>query len=220
MIGRDLHDNNDFSPNFAGFADLMTALFLVFIIISAILLFQYKIKLKEISIIELEKINLSLQNKELRLKNSDLIVLNDTLKNKILLVNENLKNQPKRIIIPNELNNKVFFSTGQANIRKEFYYTLDIVANKIKFELENNNYNFIQIEGHTDKQPIYSANYSDNWDLGASRAIAVVRYFIKKGISAEQLSAVSHGEFKPVDDRNLEEAYSKNRRIEITLLKK
>ena len=189
---REQHEDESLFPNFAGFADLMSALCLLFIIIAAILLFQYKTQLAE-----LEK----------------LVIENKSLKNVAEPV-------PEKFIIPNELNGRVFFRTGEASIQSGFYKDLNIFANEIISELNKGNYNFVEIEGHTDKQPIITNTYEDNWDLGAARAIAVVRYFISRGIKPEQLSAVSHGEFKPTDNEENESAYSKNRRIVITLLKK
>lgn len=196
---RELMEEESLFPNFAGFADLMSALCLLFILIAAILLFQYKNQLAELI--------------EIQLQNNKLIIENKSLKNEEVLV-------PEKFIIPNELNGKVFFRTGEASIQSGFYKDLNLFANEIISELNRGNYNFVEIEGHTDKQPIITNKYEDNWDLGAARAIAVVRYFILKGIKPEQLSAVSHGEFKPTANEENEGAYSKNRRIVITLLRK
>jgi chemotaxis protein MotB len=56
-----------------------------------------------------------------------------------------------------------------------------------------------------------------NWDLSASRAIAVVQYLISKGLPPQRLVAAGFGEFQPIDPGNTEEAYSRNRRIELKL---
>ncbi|MCX6204947.1 MAG: OmpA family protein [Bacteroidetes bacterium] len=201
---RELQQEESVFPNFAGFADLMSALCLLFIIIAGILLFQYKLQLVELNKTQLENI-------KLQAKNKNLLAEEKSLGNGAV---------PKRFIIPNELNGKVFFRKGEATIQSGFYNDLNILANEILAELGNGNFNFVEIEGHTDKQPITTYKFQDNWDLGAARAIAVVRYFVSRGIKPKQLSAVSHGEFKPTDNMETEDAYSKNRRIEITLLKK
>ena len=52
---------------------------------------------------------------------------------------------------------------------------------------------------------------------GASVAIAVVRYLISKGISPQHLVAAGFGEFQPLDPADGEEAFSRNRRIELKL---
>lgn len=203
---RELHQEESLFPNFAGFADLMSALCLLFVIVAGILLFQYKLKVTQINSIQLQIGKLKLENKNLLAEKQKLEA--DTA------------SMPKIFIIPNELNGKVFFKTGEATIQNEFYNTLDLLASQIQAELLQGKYNFVEIQGHTDRQRISTWKFQDNWDLGSARAIAVVRYFILKGIQPEQLSAVSHGEFKPADVEESDEAFSKNRRIEITLLKK
>lgn len=203
---REIQEEESLFPNFAGFADLMSALCLLFIIVAAILLFNYKMQLADLKKIQL-------QNEKLQTENINLLANKKSLEKEAAEV-------PKKFIIPNELNGKVFFRTGEAIIQREFYSDLNIFANEILTEFNKGNFNFVQIEGHTDRQPITTYKFQDNWDLGAARANAVVRYFISRGIKPEQLSAVSHGEFKPTDNRINESAYSKNRRIEITLLKK
>jgi len=142
------------------------------------------------------------------------------LKKEKIELEKKLKYQPKRIIIPNELEQKVFFKTGSAVIRKEFYEILNRYAEDIKYQLRIKAYNHIQIEGHTDIVPINRACLNDNWDLGAARAIAVVRYFINKGINPKYFSAASYSKFHPIDPNDTEAARKLNRRIEIVLQKK
>ena len=50
-----------------------------------------------------------------------------------------------------------------------------------------------------------------------ARAIAVVQYLISKGISPQRLVAAGFGEFQPIDPDRTEEAFSRNRRIELKL---
>ena len=70
-------------------------------------------------------------------------------------------------------------------------------------------------EGHTAVGPVGGGK--TNWDLSASRAIAVVQYLITRGLSPQRLVAAGFGEFQPIDPGTTEEAYSKNRRIELRL---
>jgi flagellar motor protein MotB len=203
---RPIQEDDNLFPNFAGYADLMSVLCLLFIIVAAILLVQNRAQLLSLG---KEKAT----NRDINLEYQKLLKLRDSLQKEVASV-------PKKYIIPNELDGKVFFKTGEATIQSEFYNSLNTYANEILIELRTGNFNFVQIEGHTDKHPIATFRFQDNWELGAARAIAVVRYFIKRGISAEQLSAVSHGEFKPNDLGESPDAYGNNRRIEITLLKK
>lgn len=210
---RYMQEEEGLFPNFAGFADLMSALCLMFIIVAALILFQYKVQLAALGQVKATNDNLSLDNQKLLEENKKLLAENKLLQKEV-------EAAPKKFIIPNELNGKVFFRSGEAIIQREFYSSLNGIANDILSEINKGNFNFVQIEGHTDKQPIYTYKYQDNWDLGAARAAAVVRYFITRGIRPEQLSAVSHGEFKPAAYGESSNSYSQNRRIEITLLKK
>jgi chemotaxis protein MotB len=74
----------------------------------------------------------------------------------------------------------------------------------------------LQVNGHTDKQPISGGGrFRSNWDLSAARAISVVQFLAGKGIAPEHLVAAGYGEFQPLEDGDTPDAYAKNRRIEL-----
>jgi chemotaxis protein MotB len=75
----------------------------------------------------------------------------------------------------------------------------------------------LRIDGHTDKRPIATAQFPSNWELSAARAISVVNFLIAQGIPAEHLVAAGFGEYQPIDPQNTDDAYRKNRRIELKL---
>ena len=76
----------------------------------------------------------------------------------------------------------------------------------------------IRVDGHTDKRPVQvTSRFRSNWDLSSSRAIAVVRYMIAKGVKPEHLVAAGFGEFAPLDPGNDDAALARNRRIELKL---
>ena len=56
-----------------------------------------------------------------------------------------------------------------------------------------------------------------NWALSAARAISVVQYLIGRGVSPQRLVAAGFGEFQPIDPDRTDEAFSRNRRIELKL---
>lgn len=74
----------------------------------------------------------------------------------------------------------------------------------------------LRVDGHTDIRPV-TGRFESNWELSAARAIAVVRYLIDKGVDPEHLVAAGFGEFQPLDPSDTEEAYARNRRIELKL---
>ena len=115
---------------------------------------------------------------------------------------------------------EVLFDTGSAAIRPEGKVELDKLAAALA-ELEKQIPPEIawvlRIDGHTDVRPISSPQFPSNWELSSARAISVVQYLISRGISPQRLVAAGFGEFQPLDGGTTEEAYRRNRRIELKL---
>ena len=66
----------------------------------------------------------------------------------------------------------------------------------------------IEIEGHCDQRGTNEYNMA----LGERRANSVMKYLIFSGVKAERISTISYGEERPIDLRNNEAAWTKNRR--------
>jgi len=66
-------------------------------------------------------------------------------------------------------------------------------------------------------RPINSLQFKNNWELSVARAISVVQYLVGKGVSPQRLVAAGFGEFQPIDADKTDDAYSRNRRIELKL---
>jgi chemotaxis protein MotB len=115
---------------------------------------------------------------------------------------------------------EVLFDTGSAAIRPEGKVELDKLATALA-ELEKQIPPEIawvlRVDGHTDVRPISSPQFHSNWELSSARAISVVQYLISKGISPQRLVAAGFGEFQPLDGAQTEDAYRRNRRIELKL---
>jgi len=115
---------------------------------------------------------------------------------------------------------EVLFDSGSAVIRPEGLGELDTLANAL-LDLEKQIPKEIawvlRIDGHTDVRPIVTAQYPSNWALSSARAISVVQYLISKGVSPQRLVAAGFGEFQPLDNERTDEAYRRNRRIELKL---
>ncbi|MCB9944345.1 MAG: peptidoglycan -binding protein [Geminicoccaceae bacterium] len=75
----------------------------------------------------------------------------------------------------------------------------------------------LQVDGHTDKRPINTSRFPSNWELSTARAISVARFLISQGIPSDHVAARGLAEFQPLDDGETEDAYRRNRRIEIKL---
>ncbi|MGA7490146.1 MAG: peptidoglycan -binding protein [Xanthobacteraceae bacterium] len=116
---------------------------------------------------------------------------------------------------------EVFFDTGKATLDKpEGLAELDALATAL-LELERKIPGEIawvlRVDGHTDVRPISGPQFKNNWELSAARAISVVQYLISRGVSPQRLVAAGFGEFQPIDPDKTEEAFSRNRRIELKL---
>ena len=73
-------------------------------------------------------------------------------------------------------------------------------------------------EGHTDDVPIKTAKFPSNWELGAARALVVLRTLEEGGVTPAQLSAATYGENRPTAKNDSDEGRAANRRIEIVVV--
>jgi chemotaxis protein MotB len=115
---------------------------------------------------------------------------------------------------------EVLFASGQASLDPrgrealtELARTLNEVARKIP---DNLNW-ILRVDGHTDRLPIRTNQWLSNWELSTARALSVVKYLIEEGIRPQRLAAAGFGKFQPLDPRDDEFAYRRNRRIEFKL---
>ena len=115
---------------------------------------------------------------------------------------------------------EVFFDAGQAVLKPEGQAEIDKIAAAL-LELEKQipaDIGWVmRVDGHTDIRPIANAQFPSNWELSAARAIAVVQYMIQRGVSPQRLVAAGFGEFQPLDTDKTDEAFRRNRRIELKL---
>jgi chemotaxis protein MotB len=115
---------------------------------------------------------------------------------------------------------EVLFPVGQAVLKPEAGGELDRIAAAL-VELDKQIPPDIpwvmRVDGHTDARPINTAQFPSNWALSASRAIAVVQTLVNRGVPPQHLLAAGFGEYQPLDLGTTDEAYARNRRIELKL---
>lgn len=112
-----------------------------------------------------------------------------------------------------KLSGEISFELGKAELKTEAKAILDKVASLLK------KYSYpVCVEGHTDNLPIHSEEFTSNWELSAVRAINVVKYLQKKGISKERLIAAGYGEYRPLVSNDTAEHRILNRRVEISII--
>ena len=118
------------------------------------------------------------------------------------------------------LQSEVLFPAGSAALKPEAGPELDRIAaavSDLARQIPADLAWVLRVDGHTDARPIASAQFPSNWALSAARAIAVVQYLAAKGIPPQHLLAGAFGEFQPLDVGTTDEAYARNRRIEMKL---
>lgn len=79
--------------------------------------------------------------------------------------------------------------------------------------------NQIKVEGHTDNLPIHTPKFSNNWELSVIRSTNVVQILQRDGIAPDRLSATGYGEYRPIASNDTEAGRSKNRRIDLIILR-
>ena len=121
-----------------------------------------------------------------------------------------------RFIFESEL----LFDSGSASLQKEgkeklkqIGLTLKETTNSIPEDIDW----IIQVEGHTDKNPINTVQFPSNWELSTARANTVLKLLLELGFNPQRLSAAGYGEFYPISDGDSIMDLQQNRRIELKL---
>ncbi len=121
------------------------------------------------------------------------------------------------------INEGFVFDTNSYTIKEEGKILLDKLALAFENVLSDNEVrgfiDAIAIQGHTDER----GNSDYNRELSANRAAAVVNYLMSSNATLEEaygayFTASAYSEYRPVDSGTSEEAYAKNRRIEISII--
>lgn len=116
-----------------------------------------------------------------------------------------------RLIIA--LPNDILFDSGSTVLKPAGQKALEKIA-AVLATIDDRQF---LIAGHTDNVPIKTGRYQSNWELSTERAVNVVTFLVKKGMSPKNLSAAGYSEFDPVAANDSEPNKAQNRRIEIVL---
>lgn len=124
-----------------------------------------------------------------------------------------VESQMNRIVI--RIREKGSFSSGDARLNRAFVPILD----KIHDVLVKTN-GQLAVAGHTDNIPINTPRYRSNWELSTSRATSVVHELLRKGeIPPARFVLEGYAETQPLTTNDTAANRSKNRRVEIIVLK-
>ncbi len=111
------------------------------------------------------------------------------------------------------------FVPSGVGVREEMVAVLEVIATTIR---EHPTWD-IYVEGYTDNTKIkeeYQEYYPSNWELGAFRSAAVVRYMTgEMGLDPERFAVVSFGPFRAIAENDTAEGRIQNRRVRFMLYK-
>lgn len=107
-----------------------------------------------------------------------------------------------------------FFPSAAADINPDAYASVAKVADVIG-KLPNS----IRLEGHTDSQPIRNGRFQSNWELSASRSIAMLRLLSERfGVDTKRMSVAGFADTQSIESNATEIGRIHNRRVDIVIL--
>lgn len=92
-----------------------------------------------------------------------------------------------------------FYNSGDAKLLPEGKEIVDKIFEIINAVSKQKKANFsLDVEGHTDDNPIATKEFPSNWELSVARASNVVRYLIDRGMEPQRLKASGYADTQPV----------------------
>ncbi|MGM0587460.1 MAG: OmpA/MotB family protein [Bacteroidota bacterium] len=214
------NNNNNSNTWLVTFSDFMTLMLVFFVVfysmtdgiedskLTAILnTFQGgRGVLNESSVIPAGSLAERVRQREQRWENLNDYIDEQNLQDQVQL---DLMPQGNRIILKESLT----FGSGAATLREQSKSVLQEITYLFDQDVAE-----IEVQGHTDNQPIRSGRYRSNWDLGAERAISVLQFLVANtDIPPEKFKASSVGEFRPLATNETDEGRRANRRVEVLI---
>ncbi len=107
-----------------------------------------------------------------------------------------------------------FFNSGQAGLRPGAAAKIERIA-KV---LSQHGFN-LRVEGHSDNQPIHTAQFNSNWALSTARAMAVLLLLVHDSdMDPSKISLAGYGQFRPIADNTTAEGRKMNRRVDLVVV--
>jgi len=121
----------------------------------------------------------------------------------------------RRGLVVRVLTDNLLFDSGSATLQPGADQLLTEVAQLLNLDPTHP----ITVEGHTDNQPIATAQFPSNWELSTARATNVVRFLISRGVNRYRLGAVGYADLHPIASNATAAGRAHNRRVEIVLMR-
>ncbi|ASA25076.1 flagellar motor protein MotB [Paenibacillus donghaensis] len=115
------------------------------------------------------------------------------------------------------ISDNALFASGQAFVKDDSRQ----LAKSISTMLQQFPDYEVLVEGHTDNVPINNFNYTSNWDLSADRALEFMKILLlNTNLDPSKFSPTGQGEYHPIADNSTAVGRAKNRRVEVSIIRK
>lgn len=115
------------------------------------------------------------------------------------------------------ISDNALFASGQAIVKDESRQ----LAKSISTMLQQFPDYDVLVQGHTDNVPIANTSYSSNWDLSVDRALHFMKILLlNPNLNPRKFSPIGYGEYHPIADNSTAAGRSKNRRVEVSIIRK
>ncbi|KIL34540.1 flagellar motor protein MotB [Cohnella kolymensis] len=115
------------------------------------------------------------------------------------------------------IRDNALFASGSAGIKTESQKLAAAIGEMLQGYPDYD----ILVTGHTDDQPINTKEFPSNWELSSKRAINFMKILLENdAFDPKRFSATGYGEFRPVDTSGTNLGRAKNRRVEVSVLRK
>jgi chemotaxis protein MotB len=109
------------------------------------------------------------------------------------------------------------FQSGSADIKpdaQKLAYNISQMLDKYV------NYD-VEVAGHSDNRPINTREFETNWDLSVKRSLNFMKILLMNNtkIDPSHFRSIGYGEYQPIDTNDTEEGRSKNRRVEVNIVR-
>jgi chemotaxis protein MotB len=107
-----------------------------------------------------------------------------------------------------------FFASGQAQLLPGAEEPIKRIAGVLmQYGLD------MRVEGHSDDVPIHNAVFASNWDLSTARATAVAMMLLhESNFDPKRMSIAGYAEYHPAASNDTEEGRRANRRVDIVVV--
>ncbi|MBP1991551.1 flagellar motor protein MotB [Paenibacillus eucommiae] len=114
------------------------------------------------------------------------------------------------------IRDNALFQPGSADINKESQKLAQSIAGMLSGYKEYN----VEVAGFTDNRPINNREFQSNWDLSAKRSLNFMKILINNDkIDPSHYRSIGYGEYQPIDTNDTVEGRSKNRRVEVNIIR-